>query len=711
MNVSDRPKKRKKKSTKKQPAIVQKRGVDRPNFVDKDLSLLQFNQRVLNQAQDVAMPLLERVRFLTIFHSNLDEFFMKRVGAPRNTSLFSVRAHRQDRMTLIRSKIEDLLEQAAHCYLKEIKPELDHEGIFLVPWDKLNSQEKAAAREIFQREIFPVLTPLAVDPAHPFPHISNQSTSLAVSLRAPGSKERSFARVKIPKIFPHWFCLNPEDEKAGDDIRFVSANDIIQNNLDKLFPNMEIVSTLLFRVIRNIELEKDDSHSFDDFVEMVEQELKNRRFGEVVKVEYEKSKDPWLLDYLAKELEVEETDCYEMNAMVDFQTLGVIASLNIPELKFPHWSPVTPKALTDESLNIFHTISQKDFLVHHPYESFSSSVEQYIQYASVDPQVRAIKLTLYRTHDDGSLVSSLIQAAEKGKEVVCLIELKARFDEERNIEWADRMEDAGIHVVYGIQGLKIHSKLALVVRQESDGVKSYCHIGTGNYHGQTAKLYTDYGFFTANPLLTSEVVELFNFLTGKSLKRDYENLLVAPINMKERFLQMIEDEIVHKKAGRPSEIIVKCNGLEEVDLINKLYEASKAGVKINLLVRGICTLRPGVKGLSENIRVLSVVDRFLEHSRVFYFRSGKKNPVDGKFYMGSADWMRRNLLRRVEVIAPILQKNLREEIYEDLQVLLKEDWQTWQMQTDGGYKRLGKPESGESSQNGLMKKAKTQLKS
>ena len=702
--MSQRPKKRKKKASKKD-AIQQKRGAESAFFVDKDLSLLQFNQRVLEQAQDASMPLLERVKFLTIFHSNLDEFFMKRIGAPRNTALFSVRSHRQDRMTAIRSQVEKLLERAASCYLDSLKPELDYEGIFLVPWSQLKKAEREAAKQIFYREIFPVLTPLAVDPAHPFPHISNQSTSLAVALKTPGGTERSFARVKIPKIFPHWFCLNPEDEKAGNDIRFVSAVDIIQNNLHKLFPNMEIVSTVLFRVIRNIELEADESHSFDDFVEMVEQELKNRHFGEVVKVEYEKGGDPWLLDYLASALGVKETDCYEMSALVDFQSLGVIAGLNIPELKFPLWSPVVPRILLEESQNIFNTISKSDFLVHHPYESFSASVEQYIRAAATDPQVRAIKMTLYRTHDDGSVISALVQAAEEGKEVVCLIELKARFDEERNIEWADRMEDAGIHVVYGIQGLKIHSKLALVVRQESEGVKCYCHIGTGNYHGQTAKLYTDYGLFTADPKVTSEVVELFNFLTGKSLKRDYRHLLVAPINLKDRLMQMVDDEIAHHKAGRPSGVIVKCNGLDEPEFVHKLYQASKAGVKIDLMVRGICTLKPGVKGLSENIRVTSIVDRFLEHSRVFYFRSGEENPSEGRFFLGSADCMYRNLLRRVEVVTPIFNRELCEQIYIALEILLQDDWQTWEMRADGSYKRLGKPSTKDSSQQLLAKRA------
>lgn len=702
-----RPKKRVKKAPKKE-AAPQKRGAESTNFYDRDFSMLQFNSRVLQQALDAEMPILERVRFLSIFHSNLDEFFMKRIGAPRYTDLFSTQSHRQDRMTVVRSRVSELLDQAAKCFQDEIKPELDHEGIFLLSWDKLTPQERSATSEIFERKIFPVLTPLAVDPAHPFPHISNLSTSLAVSLRSPGSKEQSFARVKIPKIFPSWFCLNPEDETQGNDLRFVSSHDIIQNNLDKLFPNMEIVSTMFFRITRNIELEAEEERTYDDFVEMVEEELKQRRFGEVVKLEHG-APDAWLLDYLRAELELDNASVYEMKALIDFTSLNVIASLNIPELKFPHWTPLVPKALTKESQNIFNVIAQKDFIVHHPYESFSASVEYFIQSAATDPQVRAIKMTLYRTHEDGSVVASLIKAAEAGKEVVCLIELKARFDEERNIAWAERMEDAGIHVVYGIQGLKIHGKVALVVRQESDSVQCYCHIGTGNYHGQTAKVYTDIGFFTRNPAVTSEVVELFNFLTGKSLKRDYKTLLVAPINMKDRFLQMIDEEIAHHVAGRPAHIIVKCNGLEDQDMCNKLFAASSAGVKIDLIVRGICTLRPKLPGVSENIRVISVVDRFLEHSRVFYFRRGSVEPAKGAFYISSADWMYRNLNRRVEVAVPIEADGIRENLYAVLKVMLEDDRQTWEMQEDGSYKRLSGSPGKLSSQNVLMQMARDQF--
>ena len=678
---------KKRKRRKGRVKSAPKRGTESKNFVDKDLSLLEFNRRVIEQAEDEETPLLERVRFLSIFHSNLDEFFMKRIGAPRHIQLFSSKSHRLDRMTRIRQRVEELYERAHKCFEKSVQPNLDNEGIFLLPWEQLTEKERKSTDEIFNNKIFPVLTPLAVDPAHPFPHISNLSTSFAVALRASGGTELSFSRVKIPKIFPAWFALEPDDSSgAEEDLRFVSLADIIANNLSRLYPNMEIVATMLFRVTRNIDLERDQEENYEDFVEMVEQELRERRFGEVVRLECIDA-DSWLLDYLISELEISENEVYPLREPIDFSNLGIIASLNIPELKFSSWTPVIPHAISEES-TIFNAINRGDILVHHPYESFTASVERFIHAAAEDPSVRAIKMTLYRTHDEGTIVTSLIRAAEAGKEVVCLIELKARFDEERNINWANRMEDAGIHVVYGIQGLKIHSKLTLVVRQESEAVKCYAHIGTGNYHSQTAKAYTDLGLLTVDKEITSEVVEIFNFLTGNSLKRDYATLLVAPINMRETYLHLIEDEIAHQKAKRPARIIIKCNGLDDHEVINKLYAASQAGVAIDLIVRGICTLKPGVKGLSENIRVYSVVDRFLEHSRVAFFQSGQQKPEKGKVFIGSADFMARNLSRRVEVAAPVKSVFHREQLFVILGAMLRQDKQTWEMLEDGSYRRL-----------------------
>lgn len=702
MTTRNRRKKQQKKASRKKAAATSRNLYENRYFFDRDMSLLNFNDRVLQQAQDETKPLLERVRFLSIFHSNIDEFFMKRIGMPRNSALFGTKGHKQDRMTIIRKRAEELFTAANDCYLNSIRPGLDKEKIFLLKWQDLTKYEKERMREVFEKKIFPVLTPLAVDPAHPFPHISNLSTSLAVALRTPRHSELSFLRVKIPKIFPAWFALNPEKRKKEQELRFVSLNELIRYNLDRLFPEMKIVSTMLFRVTRNIDLEHEEDN-YDDFVKMVEDELKQRRFGEVVKLEVQSEVDDWLLEKLMGELELSRNDVYIIQDEVDYTNLNAIANLNIPHLKYSNWSPVAPISLLEDSANIFNVIGQRDVLVHHPYEHFGESVERFIHSAADDPNVRAIKMTLYRTHEKSSIVSSLIRAAEQEKEVVCLIELKARFDEERNINWANRMEDAGVHVVYGIQGLKIHSKLALVVRQEKDNVKSYLHVGTGNYHSQTAKMYTDMGLFTSHPEIVSETVDLFNFLTGHSRKRDYKHLLVAPINMKKRFLELIHKEILNQKSGKPAHIIVKCNGLEDSDMIRKLYEASRAGVKIDLIIRGICTLKPQVSGLSENIRVISVVDRFLEHSRVFYFRNACEKPEEGLVFMGSADWMYRNLEARVEAICPIYESSLRSEVYNFLQIMLKNDWQTWELNSDGSYKRLSNASTGlESSQNQLM---------
>ena len=674
------------------------------DFIDRDISLLRFNERVLDQAKDSTKPLLERVRFLSIFHSNIDEFFMKRIGRPRNSALFGTSGHNQDRMTLIRNSIYKLFISADHCFKESLLPLLKSEGISLLKWADLTRSEKDKINHIFDQQIFPVLTPLSVDPAHPFPHISNLSTSLAISLKTSYKSELSFLRVKIPKIFPAWYALNPDKKKKIQGIRFIGLHEIIRHNLHKLFANMKIEATMLFRVTRNIDLEK-DQESYEDFVEMVEEELKQRKFGEVVKIEVESKVNEWLLEKLMTELELSHNDIYGLSDIVDYTNLNVIANLNFPNLKYPIWSPIAPSVI-EESSNIFSVISKRDILVHHPYESFSDSVESFIHAASEDPYVRAIKITLYRIYEKSSIVPALIHAAERGKEVVCLIELTARFDEARNISWANRMEEAGIHVVYGLQGLKIHSKLALVVRQEGDNMKTYLHVGTGNYHTQTAKIYTDMGLFTSHPQVTNEVVNLFNFLTGLSQNKSYEHLLVAPINMKQKFFTLIDEEIKNAKHNKPAHIIVKCNNLEDSGIIKKLIAASAVNVKVDLIIRSICTLKPGVPGKTENIRVTSIVDRFLEHSRIFYFRSGQKEPEDGTFYIGSVDWMHRNLMGRVEVACPIYSPDLKKDIYQILQMTLKDDWQTWELQPDGEYRRLSTAQTASSSsQNKLMEYA------
>ncbi|MCB0355818.1 MAG: polyphosphate kinase 1 [Bdellovibrionales bacterium] len=681
---------RKKKVTSKSKVSKVKR-LKTGEYVDRELSMLEFNRRVLEQALDTHLPLLERVRFLTIFHSNLDEFFMKKIEASKRVKYYSVteddgeeKVYNYDQHKLIRKNALHLLDSAEQGFINSIEPELKKIGIHFIKWDELNSKELETISEMFDKKIFPILTPLAVDPGHPFPHISNLSTSLAVSLRYPGRPDLFFARVKVPKVFPEWILLTP---KNNHELRYISFTEVISRNLDKLFPNMEIVATLPFRTTRNIELEPEEDET-DDILEMMEQILKERRFGNVVKLEVPENANPWLLRFLMAELDLSEDDIYELKTILDYSSLRTIADLDIPEYHYKPWTPIIPDSLAEEPISIFHSISENDILVHHPYESFNASVEKFITSAVSDPNVLAIKMTLYRTNENSRLIKSLMRAAESGKSVVCLIEVKARLDEARNISWAQKLEEAGVHIVYGIVGLKTHCKLALVVRQEEKGIKCYSHIGTGNYNSTTAKLYTDLGLMTSHEEINNEVVELFHHITGRSQKREYKNLLVAPNNMKPQFIDMILNEAKNAREGKPAYIIAKCNGLEDQDIIQALYAASRSGVKIDLLIRGICTLRPGLKDKSENIRVISVVDRFLEHSRIYFFSNGHENPFAGNFYIGSADWMGRNLERRIEVCAPILNKDLKKQVLFILSTMLSDRKQAWEMQSDGSYKQL-----------------------
>jgi len=656
-------------------------------FLNREIGWLKFNKRVLFQAKDDRNPLLERLRFLNIFHSNLDEFFMKRVGGLQRQFYARVSTLSPDGLTpeeqlkMIRPKVLALNQDIHHLLRDDLLPKLTANNIFLVEWKDLTDSERDWAKSFFRDRIFSVLTPMAVDPGHPFPLISNLSTSLAVSLQVPGEEDMLFARIKVPSVFPSWVRIPNTD--AGLE-RFISVLEIVRHYLDQLFPRMQIQNVMAFRITRNADIES-DTEGVEDLLELIEEEVKQRKFAEVVRLEHGPNPDPWLLDFLTTELDLTADDIYEYPVALEHKDLSAVVNLNLPQLKFRPWTPVTLPQLADEGANIFNAIRSNDILVHLPFESFSTSVERFIVTAADDPAVVAIKMTLYRTNEESPIVHALIRAAEKGKQVVCLIELKARFDEERNIFWAQAMEKAGVHVVYGIVGLKTHAKLALVVRKEREDFRSFVHIGTGNYHSQTAKLYTDMGLFTARPEITSEVVEIFHYLTGRSLKSDYSQLLVAPINMKTRFLEMIRREIENAKAGLPSGIIAKCNNLEEKSVIEALYEASQAGVPIQLIVRGFSCLRPGVLGLSENIQVISVIGQFLEHSRIFYFRSAAASELDGRFYIGSADWMTRNLLGRVEVATPVEDRASREKIWETLQTLLKDRRQAWDMESDGSY--------------------------
>jgi len=635
--------------------------------------------------------LLERVAFLGIFTSNLDEFIMKRVGGLSRQVAAGVVSRSHDGLTAtsqlpaIRQMVIPQLQEQAEIFQKHIRPALVEENIHLLDWSELTDDERAAANQYFTKSVFPILTPLAVDPGHPFPHLSNLSKSLAVALRHAGEEDILFARVKIPVVLTQWIDLSPADDESR--FRFVRLIDIIKHNIHALFVDMEVVGVMPFRITRNADIDREEEDA-EDLLEMVEEELRARRFAAIVRLEHGPDPDPWLLNFLVSELKLHERDIYELPAEFAYTDLKPVVAIPRPELKYPAWNPVTPPVFADEEADIFEIIRKSDVLVHHPYESFAGSVQRFIKAASVDPDVLAIKMTLYRTGDDSPFIPLLIRAAEAGKQVVCVVELKARFDEQRNVLVAQQLENAGVHVVYGMVGLKTHTKTSLVVRREGDGVGCYVHIGTGNYHVGTARAYTDLGLFTSKPEFTEDIVDMFHFLTGRSLKRDYQRLIIAPINMRTRFIEMIEREVCHAMEGRPARIVAKMNQLQDREIIRALYEASDAGVRIDLIIRGFCCLIPGVPGLSGNIHVRSIIGRFLEHSRVFYFQNGAENPVDGEFYIGSADWMYRNLENRVEATTQVEDMHARERIWNMLDVNLRDNRQSWEMNPDGSYTQI-----------------------
>ncbi len=681
---------------------------------NRDKSWLQFNDRVLEQAIDKRIPLLERIKFLQIFTTNLDEFFMKRVGALKRQLSFGLSTSDSDGieinqlLTEIRKIILYQLKKQADCWKKDLVPQLRREGIFLLDWNELRLKEMEFVKSYFETNLFPVLTPLSVGPGHPFPFLSNLSYSLGVLLRDPtlaeglelGQNDPLFARVKIPNTFPQWIRVNSvSDGNSCQNVRLISLIQVISHFIGHLFPGMEILDLFSFRVTRNASIERDEEDA-EDLLEMVAEELRQRRFSEVVRLEHGPFQNSLLKDLLKNELELAESDSYLNELGIDFSQLSPIIELKRPNLKYRPWTPVVPYAFQEDDRAIFGAIRASDILVQHPYESFTHTVEKFVETAVDDPSVLAIKMTLYRTGLDSPFVPLLIRAAEAGKQVVCLVELKARFDEEKNIRLARSLEDAGVHVVYGIIGLKTHCKLTLIVRQEEDRVRSYAHIGTGNYHAGTARLYTDFGFFTANPDITADVIQLFHFLTGRSLNREYKKLLVAPIQMKSRFLELIEFETEQARRGRSSRIISKMNSLEDMDIIQALYTASQAGVKIDLIVRGFCCLVPQRYGLSENIRVISVIGRFLEHCRIFYFQHGSDSPLGGLYFLGSADWMSRNLTKRVEAITPIEDRSLKARLFEFLHVLLNDHRSAWELTSRGTYEQ--RDSSGDSIQKGTQ---------
>jgi polyphosphate kinase len=686
---------RKRRSASRTPKKINF-NVDPSHFLNRDVSWLHFNRRVLHEAADKRNPLLERLRFLIIFSNNLDEFVMKRIGYLKHL-LGSGISHRSvdglsvtEQLDAIRKHINEDLETQRAIYL-QLSGELQRNDIFIYDYEDLAAEDQEYCNLIFKRKIYPVLTPLSVDPGHPFPFISNLSYSLGLILRNPQTDSVLFSRVKIPEAIPGLMLLpKGEGDKKN---RFVITVTIVRSNLATLYPGMEIQQTVPFRISRNADVDHREDEA-QDLLILVEEGIKERRLAECVRLEIHRDTDPNLTNFLKESLEIVDEDIYVLDFPIDFGILKPIVDLDLPQLKFKPWSPVIPKIFA-ENTSIFALIRQGDLLVHHPYESFSGTVEKFVSSAADDPNVLAIKMTLYRTGDNSPFIRSLIKAAEKGKQVVALVELKARFDEQRNIVWAQKLEDAGVHVVYGILGLKTHTKTTLVVRQESDGeILSYVHIGTGNYHSQTSTLYTDLGLLTCNQKIAGEVAEVFNYLTGSSLKTDYNEILIAPINMKSTFINKIRDEINYAKSGKRSRIIAKMNALEDEVITELLYEASQVGVKITLIVRGFCSLKPGIPGLSDNIEVISIIGRFLEHSRVFYFSNGEDDPLKGEYYIGSADWMHRNLHNRVELIVPILEVKLTEKLWEFLEIVLRDNRQAWFLKENGSYEQK-KPRDGE----------------
>jgi polyphosphate kinase len=677
---------RKRRSATRQPKKINF-NVDPTHFLNRDISWLHFNRRVLQEAADKRNPILERLRFLIIFSTNLDEFVMKRIGYLKH-QIISGMNHRsvdgqstEEQLSNIRKHINEDLETQRSIYLNLVA-ELQRHDIYIYDYEDLHGEDQEYLKNYFKRKIFPVLTPLSVDPGHPFPFISNLSYSLGIILKNPQTETILFSRVKIPQVIPGLITLpKSEGEKK---FRFVTTVTLVRSNLPLLYPGMEIQNTVPFRVSRNADVDHREDEA-QDLLILVEEGIKERRLADCVRLEIHKDTDQNIMNFLKDSLEILDEDIYLMDFPIDFAILKAIVDLDLPSLKFKPWSPIIPKQFF-ESSNIFNLIRQGDILLHHPYDSFSGTVERFISQAAEDPNVLTIKMTLYRTGDNSPFIRSLIKAAEKGKQVVCLVELKARFDEQRNIVWAQKLEDAGVHVVYGILGLKTHTKTSLIIRQEADGeIMSYAHIGTGNYHSQTSNLYTDLGLLTCNKKICEEIVEVFNYLTGSSLKTDYNEILVAPINMKSRFIAKIQQEIKNKKAGKPARIIAKMNSMEDEVMTEALYEASRAGIQITLIVRGFCSLKPGIKGLSENIQVISVIGRFLEHSRVFYFANGSDNPAEGEYFVGSADWMHRNLHNRVELITPIFDLKLKEKLWEFLDILLKDNRQAWYLNENGTY--------------------------
>ncbi|PYP80662.1 MAG: polyphosphate kinase 1 [Gemmatimonadetes bacterium] len=658
-------------------------------YLNRELSWLAFNARVLHEATDPRVRLLERVKFLSIFSSNLDEYFQVRVGGLRRQVASGVVHGTPDglspaeQLAVIRERVDQLLDDRRRC-LGGLLEELAPFGVRIIGMSELTPGERRAIDEQFESQVFPVLTPLAVDPGHPFPYVSNLSLSLAVEVRDPVLGTVHFARVKVPKRLTRWMPV------PGRPHQFVPLEHVIGENLEALFPGMEILGWYAFRVTRYSDLEFTNLEEPEDMLATIEEQVFERRFGEVIRLELQDDMPAHLRTLLIEELRdadlpattaLTEADIEEGGHLLDLSDLMELAELDMPELRDPPFASNVPVELRDPQRSIFDVIRERDLLVHHPFDSFSATVERFLQSAATDEHVLAIKLTLYRTSGDTAIVRALTEAAERGKQVAVLIELKARGDEANNITWARTLEDYGVHVAYGSAVLKTHTKTAMVVRREPDGIRRYVHIGTGNYNSRTARLYTDVALFTCSPSIGADVSDLFNSLTGISRQRLYRKLLVAPANMKERFVELIDRECRHASAGRRARIVGKMNALVDSDVIDALYRASQAGVEIDLIVRGICCLRPGLANVSDRIRVMSIIGRFLEHSRVWHFH----NDGNDEFYIGSADWMPRNFQRRVEAAVPVEAPALQERLRSLLDTCLEDNRQAWDLDADGGW--------------------------
>ena len=672
-------------------------------FLNRELSVLDFNARVLAMAEDGFAPLLERAKFLAIFASNIDEFYMVRVAGLKRQLEAGMVGKSPDGLTPreqlgeISNKIEPMVRRHAELFRDEVMPGLAKAGITIVRYEELDEEQCRELGDLFLRKIFPIVTPLAVDPGHPFPYISNLSLNLAVIVRDPQEDRTHFARVKVPPLLPRFVRLKESDV-------FVPLEDVIAAHLHHLFPGMEVVEHYTFRVTRNADIEVSEFDA-EDLLRALEDELRKRRFMPAVRLEIEDGMPPHVLELLSRELDVAVRDMHPLPSPLDLSALWQLYELDRPDLKDEPFQPVTHPPLLeteDGPVDIFQVLARDDILVHHPYDSFATSVQRFIEQAAEDPNVLAIKQTLYRTSGQSPIVDALISAAESGKQVVVLVEIKARFDEKANINWARALERAGCHVVYGVLGLKTHSKLCLVVRQEGDHLRRYAHVGTGNYNPKTARLYEDMGLLTSDQELGADVSDLFNYLTGYSRRHNYTSLIVAPHALRDRMIQLIDREAKAAADGTEARIVMKMNGLADERIVDSLYSASRAGVKIDLIVRGICTLRPGVAGMSENIRVRSILGRFLEHSRIFYFRNG-----DEQVYMGSADMMHRNLDRRVEALVKVKREEVRRRLRSVLDLALEDNTTAWALQPDGSWSRLA-PTNGEpevSQQVELMRRA------